>query len=226
MNFAGNFLHLGNVDIGLLRRQVDELTDQQWAAYELRQNRYEVHRDTQTIGLVFDPDFRHTHPTRLPMLDVFHDAIYPALQFVAGRFENTGKGKALVQEFGLGYFIRTTLVRLKAGGAIDPHQDNNFSLTHSHRVHLPVITNDRVLFTVGRETTALPAGELFEINNRRLHSVKNDSGEDRVHLILDFVLPGEKCCCGELLHPRTMCSPQACLATDRQQIRCNCYPEP
>jgi len=92
-------------------------------------------------------------------------------------------------------------------------------------VHLPVVTNDSVLFTVGGETKTLPAGELFEINNRRMHSVRNDSAEDRVHLILDFVLPGEKCCCGELLHLQTRCSPQACLATDRQQVRCNCYPE-
>jgi len=102
MNFAGNFLHMGSVHIGSLRRQVDELTDQQWAAYDVRQKRYEVHRNTQAIGLVLDPDFRHTHPTRLPMLDRFHDAIYPALQFVAGRLESTGKGKALVQEFGIG----------------------------------------------------------------------------------------------------------------------------
>jgi hypothetical protein len=225
MNFPGNFLHLGSVDIGRLRQQVDDLTAQQWADYALRQKRYEVHRDTETIGLVFDPDFRHSHPTRLPMLEIFHDAIYPALELVAGHYENSEQGKALAEQFGLGYFIRATLVRLKAGGAIDPHQDNNFSLTHSHRVHLPIVTTDRVFFSVGNETMALPAGELYEINNRRLHAVRNDSSGDRVHLILDFVLPGEKCCCGALLHPATLCSPQACMATDRQQIRCNCYPE-
>lgn len=225
MNFAGNFKHLGRVDIGALRQQVEALTDEQWASYALRQTRYEVHRDTETIGLVFDPDFRHSHPTRLPALDVFHDAIYPALALVAGYYEMSEKGKALAEKFGLGYFVRATLVRLKAGGTIDAHQDNNFSLTHSHRVHLPIVTNDRVIFTVGKEAIALPAGELYEINNRRLHAVQNDSSEHRVHLILDFVLPGEKCCCGALRHPQTMCSPQACMATDRQHVPCNCYPE-
>lgn len=225
MNFSGNFLHLGSVDTGLLRHNVKALTDEQWTAYALRQKRYEVHRDTETIGLVFDPDFRHSHPTRLPMLDIFHDAIYPALKLVASYYEESAKAKALAQEFGLGYFIRATLVRLKAGGKIDAHQDNNFSLTHSHRVHLPVVTNDKVFFNVGEVTMALPAGELYEINNRRLHAVRNESDVDRVHLILDFVLPGEKCCCGSLLHPDTLCSPQACMATDRQQIPCNCHPE-
>lgn len=226
MNFPGNFRHLGSVDIDALRQQVSMLTEEQWSAYALRQSRYEVHRDTETIGLVFDPDFRHSHPTRLPALDIFHDGLYPALTLVARHFETSAQGPALTKEYGLGYFIRATLVRLRAGGSIDPHQDNNFSLAHSHRVHLPVVTNDKVLFTVGRETMALPAGELYEINNRRKHSVRNGSNEARVHVILDFVLPGEKCCCGTLRHPDTLCSPQGCLATDRLQIPCNCYPEP
>lgn len=225
MNFAGNFLHLGTVDIGTLRQQVDELTDEQWAAYALRRKRDEAHRDTQTIGLVFDPDLRHSHPTRLPALDIFHDAIYPALALVAGYYENSGKGKALTEEFGLGYFIRATLVRVMAGGSIGARQDDEFSLTHSHRVHLPIVTDDRIFFIVGKETRVLPAGELYEVNNRRLNSVHNDSSENFVQLVLDFVLPGEQCCCGKRRHPETMCSPQGCMATDRQQVPCNCYPE-
>ncbi len=92
------------------------LTEEQWSAYALRQSRYEVHRDTETIGLVFDPDFRHSHPTRLPALDIFHDGLYPALTLVAKHFETSAQGPALTKVYGLGYFIRATLVRLRAGG--------------------------------------------------------------------------------------------------------------
>ena len=35
------------------------------------------------------------------------------------------------------------------------------------------------------------------------------------HLILDYVLKGEKCCCGEKRHPDQPCTPEACLDTDR-----------
>jgi hypothetical protein len=66
---------------------------------------------------------------------------------------------------------------------------------------------------------------MYEINNRRMHSVQNRSEEDRVHVILDFVLPGEKCCCGATRHPRTLCSPRACEPTDHLKIPCNCFPE-
>jgi aspartyl/asparaginyl beta-hydroxylase (cupin superfamily) len=90
---------------------------------------------------------------------------------------------------------------------------------------LPIITNDEVWFTVGSESINMRPGELYEVNNRRVHSVENKGAEDRVHLILDFVLPGEQCCCGALHHPDTRCSPQACRDTVLLKVECNCHPE-
>lgn len=225
MNFAGSFEHIGTVDIGELADLVAGISDEQWSSFSLRQQRYEVHRDTESVGLVYDPDFRHTHPTKLPMLQTFQAALKPVLTMIAGRYENTEHGQALIKQNGLGYFIRATLVKLLPGGTIPAHQDLNFSLTHSHRVHVPIVTNPDVLFTVGEETLHLPPGEVYEINNRRMHSVENEGDEARVHLILDFVLPGEQCCCGRKLHPDTRCSPQACMDTVRLKVPCNCYPE-
>ncbi len=225
MNFSGNFSYIGSVDTAELKRLVLDLSEEQWDSFAVRQQRYEVHRHTQTIGLVYDPDFRHTHPTRLPTLQVFESAIRPALAMTAEHFEETPQGQRLIKQYGLGYFIRATLVKLKAGCGITAHQDLNFSLTHSHRVHLPIITNDDVWFTVGNEALNIKEGQLIEINNRRMHSVENKGSADRVHLILDFVLPGEQCCCGMKHHPETLCSPQACLDTDRQRIPCTCHPE-
>ncbi len=225
MNFPGSFFHIGDIDIVELKALVLKFTDEQWDSFSLRQKRYEVHHHTQTIGLVYDPDFRHSHPTRLPTLQIFEEALRPVLCMTADHFEETETGQQLIQQNGLGYFVRASVVRLKAGCNIAAHQDMNYSLTHSHRVHLPIVTNDEVRFTVGRETINMCAGQLFEINNRRVHSVHNNGPDDRVHLILDFVLPGEQCCCGAKHHPQTMCSPQACMETVRLQVPCTCYPE-
>jgi quercetin dioxygenase-like cupin family protein len=225
MNFPGNFYQIGNLDTAELKSLVLDLTEEQWNSFSLRQQRYEVHRDTQTIGLVYDPDFRHSHPTRLPTLQIFEAALRPAMFMTTDHFEETSTGQQLVRENGLGYFVRATLVRLKAGGTIADHQDKNFSLTHSHRLHLPIVTNDEVWFTVGGESINLREGQLFEVNNRRMHSVHNKGSDDRVHLILDYVLPGEKCCCGAKHHPQTRCSPQACMETVLLNVPCSCYPE-
>jgi mannose-6-phosphate isomerase-like protein (cupin superfamily) len=226
MNFPGNFVHIGDLDIAELRDRVLGLSDDEWAAFSIRQQRYEVHQHTETIGLVYDLDFRHTHPTRLPTLERFEEDLMPALWMTADHFEQTDSGRQLVADNGAGYFIRASLVRLKAGAGIAEHRDMNYSLTHSHRIHLPVVSNEGVQFTVGDETLNLKEGQLFEINNRRMHSVHNGGSEDRVHLILDFVLPGERCCCGAKLHPQTRCSPQACQDTVLLNTPCTCYPGP
>lgn len=225
MNFDGNFRRLGAVDVGPLRQLVLGLTAEDWDRETTRQRRYEAHRDTQSIGLVYDYDFRHVNPTRLPALRLFEPAMRPVLAMIAADFEGSPRGRELCARYGLGYFIRASLVRLNPGGEIAPHQDMNFSLAHSHRVHLPVVSNENVLFTVGGETLNLREGGVYEINNRRVHQVGNRGHEGRVHLILDFVLPGEQCCCGEKRHPGVACTPRLCLQTDRLQVPCNCHPE-
>lgn len=225
MNFPGNFFHVGDIDAADIKHLVLGLTKEQWDSFAFRQKRYEVHRHTQTIGLVYDPDFRHSHPTRLPTLDMFEAELRPVLWMVADHFEETQSGQQLIKENGMGYFIRASLVRLMAGCSIAEHRDMNFSLTHSHRVHLPIVTNGETWFSVGNESINMREGQVYEINNRRLHSVANNGTEDRVHLILDYVLPGERCCCGAKRNPDTRCSPQACLETDRMKIACDCCPE-
>lgn len=225
MNFDGNFRRIGNANVTPLRLLLEQLPEEDWQQQALRQQRYEVHRDTSTIHLVHDYDFRHVQPTRHPALQFFEPAIRPILAITAEFFDGSETGRELTAKYGVGYFIRANLVRLSPGGEIPEHRDRNFSLAHSHRVHVPVITNRDVRFSVGRETLHLPEGDIYEINNRRSHSVRNDGDAPRVHLILDYVLKGEMCCCGRQRHPDSPCTPDACLDTDRERVPCHCMPE-
>jgi tetratricopeptide (TPR) repeat protein len=79
------------------------------------------------------------------------------------------------------------LAKLVAGGTIPKHTDAGFSLLNCHRVHLPIITNDDVIFSVGGEDINMQVGELWEINNGTEHAVENRSAEDRIHLIVDWM---------------------------------------
>jgi hypothetical protein len=225
MNFDDNFRRIGSANIEHVKASAAALTDEDWTQESVRQQRYEVHKDTQSIPLVHDYDFRHTEPTRHPALETFGPMLRPILAITADFYDSSEKGRALTEKHGIGYFIRANLVWLAPGGTIDEHRDGNFSLTHSHRVHVPIITNDRVLFKVGRETLSIPEGEIYEINNRRLHSVHNAGDAARVHLILDYVLKGEKCCCGEKHYPDQPCLPEACMDTDHGLIPCTCHTE-
>lgn len=176
--FDGNFRLIDTCDISPLLARVSELGEDDWGAVDWRQQRFEAHRYTQTIELIFDRDFRHENPTKHEMYDSLEcDAVVaPILESIADFY--TGEG----------YPVRLLLVRLLAKGQIPKHVDTGYSLTTARRIHVPVITNDGVIFTVGGEARTLAAGEVWEINNTREHSVENMSNQDRVHLIVDWVV--------------------------------------
>jgi hypothetical protein len=223
MNFDDNFRRVGSANIELIKGMLGELQAGDWENQEARRQLDEAYRNAQAILLVYDSDLRHVDPTRHPALAVFEPVIRPILGVTADHFDQSPKGMELTRKFGLGYFIRAYFQRLNPGGSIAEHRDKNFSLAHAHRIHVPIITNDRVWITVGGEILSIPEGEIYEINNRRPHSVRNDSTEPCVHLILDYVLKGEMCCCGEKRHPDEPCTPEACGDTVTGQVPCTCY---
>lgn len=56
------------------------------------------------------------------------------------------------------------------------------------RIHACIATSDGCAFTVGNEAVNMGAGEMWEINSVRLHSVKNGGDEARVHPVIDWIV--------------------------------------
>jgi hypothetical protein len=87
---------------------------------------------------------------------------------------------------------RIMIVNLLPGGKVNPHIDPyDYFEVHS-RFHIPLITNDNVVFLSGpeSETEHMPVGMLSRLNNRTLHSVENRSDALRVHIIIDIAMEG------------------------------------
>ena len=192
MNFDGDLRKIGEIDVTRFAQQAAKITDAEWTADAFRQKTYEVHKQTQTIRLIMDEDGRHRDPTYHPSYEIYKELVDPIEIFIRRQFEQTLKAKRLRKKHGRGYFIRMILVKLLANGSIPHHVDQGETLSKSHRMHLPIITNEQNLFSVGDTEMHMKAGELWEINNRREHGVVNSGSEDRIHLIIDYVLAGEK----------------------------------
>lgn len=175
--FDGNFRALGRTDVSALKAKAAALVDSDWNREPWRQERFKIHRYTQTIELIFDQDFRHENPTRR---DSYFSLGAEALLAPIENLIRDDSG-------GSGFSVRALLVNLKAGGRIPPHEDTGYSLMAARRVHVPIISHDQVVFTVGGEARVMKEGELWEVNNARIHSVVNDGQADRVHLIIDWV---------------------------------------
>ena len=91
------------------------------------------------------------------------------------------------------HLLRVQFARMPAGSEIKTHVDRGQWTRLAHRVHVPVIVPEGVVFRVrspasGKfEALELREGHAFELNNRFPHNVRNDNraGEERVHLVVD-----------------------------------------
>jgi hypothetical protein len=181
MYFDGQFRHIGTIDPQPLARAIESLDEAAWHEFVRRQEKFQPHRQTLTIPLLFDEDMRHSDPTAWPRLAEMQDMLEPAMDQIR-------KAHAPAD----GYFVRIILTRLSPGSYITPHRDHGESILRSHRYHVPISTTRLVDFAIDGQLQHFAAGEIWEINNRKYHAVRNLGQDARVHLILDYVIPGEE----------------------------------
>lgn len=87
-------------------------------------------------------------------------------------------------------FLRGELAALRPGMAATLHRDRRWFHEHSHRLHVPLITNDKCKNIFVDKEYHLNVGTLYEINNRVPHGAYNNGDETRVHCIIDM-MPAE-----------------------------------
>jgi Aspartyl/Asparaginyl beta-hydroxylase len=86
---------------------------------------------------------------------------------------------------------RSRLMGLASGAVVPEHVDvGHYWRTH-FRIHIPVITNPKVIFTCEGEKANMAAGECWIFDSFRTHDVHNGGADKRIHLVLDTV-GGEK----------------------------------
>jgi hypothetical protein len=166
---------LGAVDATRLTERVLATEEAAWYTDNRRQDDYEVHAETQSIILVFFTGWPEVHVSHAHGWDGFNDVAMPVIDTLVARHYRPG-----------GLVLRIVLARLLPGKSIDLHYDRHPSFDIAHRVHVPLLTNPGVEFTVGPQQIAPRAHQAFELNNKLPHSVVNRGATARVHLIFDY----------------------------------------
>jgi hypothetical protein len=177
MNCGSSFIRLGTWDVDALATAIQAQPASSWDSNSYRQHRFSAHRDTQSLYFIFDPDFRHEHPTHHALFTSLKPLLSPLLSHIAAIYNDNGT------------VVRCLATRLAPLGCIQPHRDHGFSLTHAHRVHIPLISSDMVDFRVADDSVTMVRGEMWEINNVLLHEVVNRGDSPRTHLIVDWAPP-------------------------------------
>lgn len=77
------------------------------------------------------------------------------------------------------------LMRLAPGHEVPVHSDTNEYWDERVRLHIPLISSDKVFFTCDQEEVVMVPGEVWTFDNWRRHGVRNEGEEDRIHLVFD-----------------------------------------
>ena len=140
-----------------------------------REKRYDVHSDTQTLLCIHSKGVRYSKPEASEIYHELQDELRPIVNYIADFYSDNGFVASLI------------FTKLLAGCKIPRHADGGYSLMKVHRVHILIVTNDRIIFFINGAEKNMQVGELWEINNKFVHMVENRSDEDRIHLIIDWM---------------------------------------
>jgi len=175
-----DFKKVGEYDIKNIFDSLLTLKDE-WDTYPFRQDTYETHKETKCIPLLYDEKYLHQRGQETEFYHLFEQDI-DNIQNKLNTFYNTN-----------GEIIRIEIVKMPSQSNVRMHYDSGYSLTIDSRLHIPIQTNSKVIFTIGESTRNLKVGEIWEINNtNKLHGVSNNGSEDRIHMIIDYNLNNTK----------------------------------
>jgi hypothetical protein len=116
--------------------------------------------------------FNDAHvPVWYPAYDVLQSALDPILFPLMARVAGEMLGGVLI-------------TRIPADHGIDPHIDIGWHVEYYDKFYLSLRSAPGAIFHCGDESINPAPGDLYHFDNRREHSVKNDSAEDRMTLIV------------------------------------------
>lgn len=171
-----NFIFLDHYDVSEIQRIIDS-SKLDWGDYDFRQRRFTDHSETKTIPLIWSEKFDGIQKWK--PFDFFESEILAINKILGTHLDPKGE------------LITAILINLPAGKSIRRHRDANYTgqrFNLCNRLHLPIKTNPLCIFEIDGEEKNLKEGELWEISNvKKLHSVRNGGGTDRIHLLLDWV---------------------------------------
>lgn len=173
-----SFFNISEFKIDNIKKEVLSYQEE-WLQDESRQNTYLTHKDTETISLITsDYNWIAGQPLNKYIKNKFiSDKANNEIQDIYSQISRDYDGEV----------VRCEIVKLRAGAKIRKHVDGGTMLHYSRRIHIPIITDPRVYFTVSNEKINMIESQGYEINNTLPHSVENNSPIDRVHIIIDIM---------------------------------------
>lgn len=175
-----------NVDATLLHNQLLE-NDDLWNANDFR-TKYDrtPHKDVDDIIIRYsDPE--KLNPSDTSEVQNDHGAVwFPAAKVLTAVKPLVLNLMAYLESYELS---RCLISRIPPGGEILAHADNVGDYVHLGdiaRYHIVVQGLPGSMFKCGEEEVCMQTGEVWWFDAHKVHAIKNNSADDRIHLMADL----------------------------------------
>ena len=167
---------LGPVEITAVRELVARISERVWHLEdERKENDFPVFHHTRHIIFRFIEGMRdHRCFYSNPIWTIWQNHLLPVLDRATAGFG-----------FRQPVYPKVLLARLAAGAVIDRHVDGAGSNLFTHKIHVPIQTNEQVRLFINDRSFQLAEGRAYEVNNLAPHAVENLGRTDRIHLIFE-----------------------------------------
>lgn len=171
-----NILELGAVDISSIQHLVERISEKVWnLENEGKENDFDCFHHTRHIIFRFIEGMRdHRRFYSNPIWDFWQHQLLPVMNKVI-----------IPYNFQKPVFPKAMLARLAAGAVIDRHRDGAGSNLYTHKIHIPIRTNEKAHLIINDKPFHLREGFAYEVNNIVPHAAENLGTEDRIHLIFE-----------------------------------------
>lgn len=172
---------LGSIDIALLKKKVEQLSDIDWDTEEDYAANYNKDKGAllNTSHIILKFSNKQSNPFQYfecSRWKEWSEVLLPIMDQATSQFD-----------YAHGFYPRVMLAKLSPKKFIGTHTDGDDSGSIPHKVHIPLETNKNSYFFIEEQRFNLLEGFAYEVNNRLKHSVANNGTTDRIHLIFEYL---------------------------------------
>lgn len=169
-----NFLHVAsNIDVFPVLAQLHQ-NQELWDKDQWRTDKA-IFKSTRDIWLRYTSDYGQFREPHFPVWFGAYQklpSLRPIIFSMMARMQATHLGGVLITQ-------------IPPHGEVLPHVDDSWHAKfYNCKLYLVLETNPQTVFRVEEEEVRMAVGDVWQINNTKLHSVKNDGDTNRTTLIV------------------------------------------
>jgi hypothetical protein len=172
---------VSEISINILDNIIANFVEEDWHVDDYRRNAGNM-ENTNSIDVIHTKKCVNSDPNsndaiRSIQKGILYDKYYPLIEPILDHLKTVYIYRQYAAFF----------ARLEPHAIIGTHRDGNKPfLASCHRVHVPIITNPEVKYTIEGVEYYWEKGSIYEFDNMRPHGVINRSNDYRVHLVINL----------------------------------------